>query len=175
MHAVFRADCLMAAEETTFYPAPAAAAMATGSYSSETTVRPESLLRKHSIPHSTYYNSLDGSSVRRKSSVTPPHLSSGTHAASPGTLASYSYLDDSSDHEREDERENSGRVKLKRTTSPDNVQLLRSSAMGDGRVECEREDRLKDDWNRPPISLTCALIPSCAVQHCEFVSCIKSS
>ena len=157
----------MAAEETTFYPA----AMAADSYSSGAAVGPESLLMKHSTPHQTYYRSLDNSVRRKSATATPAHLNSGGRA-SPGPLASYSYLDDSSDHEREEDREISSHKRSTGDEGDEGVQLLRDTAKGEDyndRLECDKEDRLKDDWDKLPISLTCVLIPSCAVKNCEFL------
>lgn len=135
------------------------------------------MLRRNSTPATTnsYYSSFDNS-VHSNGNTLPTPTSFGPAGGG------FGILDDSSDHEREDDNDSvCGGVFDGRSNSGSAVQLLGDTekahknglvGLGDcrGRLEYSKEDILREGGvMRPsPYTLTCTLIPSWAVQHCEF-------
>ena len=117
----------------------------------------------HAITSSGYYSSLENSQA---------------HESSGGAVASCNTGDlDSSDHEREDDKETYWPQPVGHYQGPmsDKVQLLNKEAVKDEEVFVVKKKgvMLREEQHKPPCTITCTLIPSCALKHCEYQS--KSS
>ena len=145
-------------------------------YDDRVTTRPTSLLRRTSRGGaSNYYSSFDNS-------VSVYSNGASTTLDSP---VPEEYLDDSSDHEREDDKEtthlvgNSRSVNYQRLDSskedaPHPASIPAGGEDNNGQEEgnddrikrCDKEDVVREDI--PPYTLSCTLIPSWIVKQCKL-------
>ncbi len=151
-------------------------------YDDRIAAKPGSLLRRSShVGTNYYYSSFDNSVSARVSACsngdTLPMLASDTlESPVPGD-----YLEDSSDHEREDDRESiylvgsSGSSSCHKSSS--SIQAQDVVGGGDDHDQegkncdeirlCNKEDSVREAVI-PPYTLTCTLISSWAVKHCKL-------
>ena len=122
--------------------------------------------------NSYYYSSFDNSVCSTADTV--PVLASTT-LDSPVPA---DYVEDSSDHEREDDRESTYLVRSSSGSKRHDSSIQALDVVGAGGDEhdreggdcirpCDKEDVIREDVI-PPYTLTCTLIPTWAVKHCEF-------
>lgn len=145
----------MASEETAFCPAKGAGSV----YS------PESMLNRRSARPS-YYSSLENSVYRSAGSVQDPEVI--IDPADSPVSPNHSYFDDSSDHEREEDTQSlhcNDAIQQERPKSETDQLLITEMPLGGGLKDIACGEGAKKE---PPISVKCALIPSCVIKNCKF-------
>ena len=139
--------------------------------------KPVSLLRRNSrvVGNGYYYSSFDNSVSACSIGDTMPMLASSTPPPA-------DYLEESSDHEREDDRESTYLVRCgshgklgSSIQAQDVVGAEDEQDQDEGNCDsirpCKKEVIIGKDVVSP-YTLTCTLIPSWTVKNCKFVSCL---